>query len=46
MSLGKENSMKRYRIREGSPAWCIKVTFELLVFIALASLPSTIETFL
>ena len=38
--------MKRYRIREGSPAWYIKVIFELAVFVILASLPSTIEAFL
>ncbi len=38
--------MKKYRIREGSPAWWLGMLLGIAAFIMFMSLPSTIEAFL
>ena len=38
--------MKKYRIREYSPAWWLGLILGIAAFITFMSLPSTIEAFL
>ena len=46
VSLRKEDIMKKYRIREGSPVWWLRLILGIAAFIIFMSLPSTIEAWL